>query len=153
MRSRLEQHRNHPQCKTCHSVMDPLGLALENYNAVGQWRDIDRDVGLPIDASGNLTDGTPVHSPADLWRALTKDPSRFASTFTKKLMTFALGRGLEYYDMPTVRAIVRESGKQDYTLSSIVLGIVDSDAFRKDKVLTSDAGSDNDDNSVASANP
>ena len=138
VRERLESHRDNPACKSCHAVMDPLGLALENYNAIGQWQDKDPDAGLLIDASGQLTDGTPVSSPADLWAALTKDPGGFATTFTKKLMTYALGRGLETYDMPTVRAIVRDAAAQDYRLSAIVMGIVNSDAFRK-SVYVSDS--------------
>lgn len=132
VRERLESHRDNPACQSCHTVIDPLGLALENYNSIGQWQDKDPDAGLVIDASGQLTDGTPVSSPADLWRALSSDPELFAMTFTKKLMTFALGRSLEYYDMPTVRSIVHTAATEDYRLSSIVIGIVQSDAFRKD---------------------
>jgi hypothetical protein len=133
VRERLEQHRDNPTCKTCHSVIDPLGLSLENYNAVGQWQLKDVDAGLPIDASGTLTDGTPVGTPQALWQALTKEPALFANTFTRKLMTFALGRNLEYYDMPKIRRIVRKAADDDYRLSAIVLGIVDSDAFLGDR--------------------
>lgn len=135
VRERLESHRDNPACKSCHSVIDPLGLALENYSAVGQWQWKDADAGLPIDASGLLTDGTPVQSPRDLSQALVKNPQLFATTFTRKLLTFALGRNLEYYDMPTVRAIVHEAAKDDYKLSAIVMGIVRSDAFLRDKPL------------------
>lgn len=148
VRARLESHRDNPACRSCHSVIDPLGLALENYNSVGQWQSKDPDAGIRIDASGQLTDGTPVASPADLWRALTADPALFAQTFTSKLMTFALGRPLEYYDMPTVRGIVRDAGRDNYRLSAIVTGIVLSDAFRKDVYQSSDA-SDGADNTVA----
>jgi hypothetical protein len=139
VRERLEMHRDNPACQSCHSVMDPLGLALENYNAVGQWRAKDEDAGTSIDASGQLTDGTPVQSPADLWRALVAKPERFAQTFTEKLLTFALGRELQYYDMPTLRRIVREAKDDNYTLSALVLGIVQSDAFRMDAVEVSEA--------------
>jgi hypothetical protein len=139
VRERLESHRDNPACRSCHSVIDPLGLALENYNSIGQWQDKDPDAGIRIDASGQLTDGTPLASPADLWRALTGDPELFALTFTKKLMTFALGRPLDHYDMPTVRAIVREAASDQYRLSAIVTGIVQSDAFRMDVYQTSDA--------------
>lgn len=133
VRERLEQHRDNPSCKTCHSVIDPLGLALENYNAIGQWQWKDVDAGLPIDASGTLTDGTPLQSPQELWQALTRRPELFVSTFTRKLLTFALGRNLDYYDMPTVRAIVRSAARDDYRLSALVLGIVESPAFLQDQ--------------------
>ncbi|HTR00169.1 MAG TPA: DUF1592 domain-containing protein [Candidatus Acidoferrum sp.] len=133
VRERLEKHRSNATCKTCHSIIDPLGLSLENYNSVGQWQLKDGDAGVMIDTSGTLTDGTPVKSPRDLALALTKDPERFASTFTRKLMIFALGRNLEYYDMPTVRKIVHNAAKDDYKLSALVLGIVQSDAFLRDK--------------------
>jgi hypothetical protein len=140
VRERLESHRDNPACRSCHSVIDPLGLALENYNSIGQWQDKDPDAGIRIDASGQLTDGTPVASPEDLWRALTNDPELFALTFTRKLMTFALGRPLDHYDMPAVRAIVRSAAQDQYRLSSIVIGIVQSDAFRKEVYQSSDAG-------------
>jgi hypothetical protein len=136
VRERLEQHRDNPSCKTCHSVIDPLGLALENYNAVGQWQWKDVDAGLPIDASGTLTDGTPLQSPQELWQALTRRPELFVSTFTRKLLTFALGRNLDYYDMPTVRAIVRSAARDDYRLSALVLGIVESPAFLQDQPVS-----------------
>ncbi len=141
VRERLEHHRANPTCKTCHSIIDPLGLSLENYNAVGQWQLKDLDAGLPIDASGTLTDGTPVKTPRDLSIALSKDPERFATTFTRKLMIFALGRNLEYYDMPAVRAIVHKAEHDNYRLSSLVLGIVQSDAFLKDKQVNAAATS------------
>jgi hypothetical protein len=151
VRARLESHRDNPACRSCHTVIDPLGLALENYNSIGQWQAKDPDAGTRIDASGQLTDGTPVANPADLWRALTSDPELFALTFTKKLMTFALGRPLEHYDMPTVRAIVRSAARDNYRLSAIATGIVQSDAFRKDVYQLSDA-QEATDNSLATAN-
>jgi Protein of unknown function (DUF1585) len=111
--------------------MDPLGFALENFSAVGQFRADDPDTLTPIDAAGELPDGTPIDGPNDLRRALVADPDRFVQAFTENLMTFALGRSLDYRDMPTVRAIVRQAAADDYRFQSIVLGIVSSDAFRK----------------------
>jgi Protein of unknown function (DUF1592)/Protein of unknown function (DUF1588)/Protein of unknown function (DUF1585)/Protein of unknown function (DUF1595)/Protein of unknown function (DUF1587)/Cytochrome C oxidase, cbb3-type, subunit III len=131
LRERLEQHRENPTCFACHGIMDPLGFALENFNAVGQYRADDPDTRTPIDATGELPDGTPIDGPGDLRRALVARPDRFAQAFTENLMTYALGRKLDYRDMPTVRRIVREAGKDDYRFESIVLGIVSSDAFRK----------------------
>jgi mono/diheme cytochrome c family protein len=130
VREIMEEHRAKPSCNACHGVMDPLGFALENFDAVGEWRAEDRYAGTPIDASGSLIDGTPVSSPADLRVALTKRPDQFVQTITERLMTYALGRTVESYDMPTVRRIVRESARDTYRFSSIVLGIVRSDPFR-----------------------
>jgi mono/diheme cytochrome c family protein len=139
VRQRLEAHRRNPSCNACHGVIDPLGLALENFNAIGQWQFKDRDAGTPIDASGQLVDGTPLHGPDDLRSALVARPDRFAQTFTENLLTFALGRGVKYYDMPTVRSIVSNASRQDYRFSSIVLGIVNSNAFQMDRVPAPDA--------------
>jgi hypothetical protein len=113
--------------------MDPLGFALENFDAIGGWRSKDRDAGTPIDASGKLVDGTAVVSPADLRKALMKRPEQFVQTMTEKLMTYALGRRVEYYDMPAVRAIVRDAARDNYRFSSIVLGIVRSAPFQMRK--------------------
>jgi hypothetical protein len=134
VRQRLESHRSLPSCNGCHGVIDPLGLALENFNAVGQWRDKDIDAGIAIDAAGKLTDGTKLKGPDDLRNALLARREQFVQTFTENLMTFALGRGLKYYDMPRVREIVRASASQNYRLSAIVLGIVGSDAFQMAEV-------------------
>jgi Protein of unknown function (DUF1588)/Protein of unknown function (DUF1585)/Protein of unknown function (DUF1592) len=131
LRERLEQHRANPTCFACHGVMDPLGFALENFSAVGQFRADDPDTLTPIDTAGELPDGTPIDGPNDLRRALVADPDRFVQAFTENLMTFALGRSLDYRDMPAVRAIVRQAAADDYRFESIVLGIVSSDAFRK----------------------
>ena len=132
VRERLEVHRDNPACAGCHDVMDPLGLALENYNAIGQWRDRDSDAGnIPIDASGQLADGTPLDGVNDLRRALTSRPGQFVQTFTEKLMTYSLGRSVEYHDMPAVREIVRNAAAKDYSFSSLVMGIINSDQFRK----------------------
>jgi hypothetical protein len=128
MRERLAQHRADPSCASCHALMDPLGFALENFNAIGQWRTLG-DAGEPIDAAGALPDGTPFDGVDGLRDALLSS-DLFLTTLTEKLMTYALGRGVEYYDMPAVRAIVRDAAESDYRLSSLILGIVESPAFR-----------------------
>jgi cytochrome c5 len=128
VRERLEEHRKNPACATCHRVMDPLGFSLDNFDAVGAWRT--KENGLPLDSSGQLADGTKISGVVDLRAALMKHPERFVGTMTEKMMTYALGRGLEYYDMPVVRGIVRESAKDDYRFSSIVMGIVNTTAFQ-----------------------
>jgi hypothetical protein len=131
LRARLEQHRKNPTCFACHGVMDPLGFALENFNAVGQYRDHDPDTLTPIDSSGRMPDGTPINGPEDLRNALIARPDRFVQTFTENLMTFALGRSLTYRDMPAVRAVVRHAAADDYRFEAIVRGIVSSPAFRE----------------------
>ncbi|MEO8259044.1 MAG: DUF1592 domain-containing protein [Acidobacteriota bacterium] len=138
VREIMEQHRSKPSCNACHGVMDPLGFALENYDAIGEWRARDRFAGTVIDASGKLVDGTPVNSPADLRQALIKRPEQFVQTMTEKLMTYALGRSVEYYDMPAVRAIVRAAGRDNYRFSSIVMGIVRSAPFQMRKASGSE---------------
>ncbi len=120
VRERLEQHRATPSCNGCHGVMDPLGFALENYDVTGAWRDIDRDAGSPIDASGRLASGVQVGGPAELNRALLARPDQFVQALTEKLMTFALGRAVRYQDMPTVRAIVRDAAADNYRFESIL---------------------------------
>jgi hypothetical protein len=134
LRARLEAHRQNPTCFACHGVMDPLGFALENFSAVGQYRANDPDTHTPIDATGVMPDGTKVDGPSDLRRALASRPEQFVRAFTENLMTFALGRETDYRDMPTVRAIVRAAAKDDYRFEPIVLGIVSSEAFRKREV-------------------
>ena len=134
VRQRLEAHRAQPSCNACHGVIDPLGLALENFNAVGQWRLKDIDAGVPIDAKGTMLDGTPLRGVDDLRNALLARKDQFVQTFTENLLTFGLGRTVRYYDMPTVRAIVRNAAKDDYRLSSIIMGIVNSDAFQMERV-------------------
>jgi mono/diheme cytochrome c family protein/cytochrome c553 len=127
-RERMEEHRKNPACASCHRVIDPIGLALDNFDPTGKWRIKDNEV--PVDATGVLYDGTPIDGPAGLRDALLKHQDVFLQTFTENLMTYALGRRVEYYDMPTVRAIVRNAAQHDYRLSSFVLGIVNSPAFR-----------------------
>ena len=129
MRERMELHRQNPVCASCHKIMDPLGLALENFDAVGGWRD--SEGGAAIDATGQLTDGSEVDGAATLRQALVKRSDVFVSTLTEKLLTYALGRGLEYYDMPAVRGIVREAAAGEYRFSSLVRGIVRSVPFRE----------------------
>jgi hypothetical protein len=132
LRARLEQHRANPTCAACHGAMDPLGLALENFSAVGQYRANDPDTLTPIDPTGQLPDGTTINGPDDLRRALVGRPDhQFAQTLTENLLTYALGRSLDAHDMPTVRRIVRQAGADDYRFKSIVLGVISSDAFRK----------------------
>ena len=132
MRERMEEHRANPVCVNCHKLMDPIGLSLENFDAVGAWRTRDGGtLGNPINASGELLDGTKVDGVVTLRQALIKNPEIFVGTVTEKLLTYALGRGLGYYDMPTVRAIVRDTAPKGYRFSSIVLGIVNSTPFQK----------------------
>jgi mono/diheme cytochrome c family protein len=132
LRARLEQHREKATCFACHGVMDPLGFALENFNAVGQYRVNDPDTQTPIEPTGQLPDGTAINGPDDLRKALVDRPDhQFVQALTENLMTYALGRSLDYHDMPVVRRIVRDASKDDYRFKSIVLGVVSSDAFRK----------------------
>ena len=128
MRERLDVHRANPACADCHALIDPLGFALENFDAVGAWRDI--DAGGAVDASGRLPDGTALSGATDLRAALAAEPRVFASTFVEKLMIYALGRGLAAYDMPVVRGILREAEADDYRFESVVMGVVASPAFR-----------------------
>jgi hypothetical protein len=128
MRARMEQHRANPACAGCHKLMDPLGLALENFDAVGAWRTSDN--GERVDTSGQLSDGTTIEGVAGLRDALVKRPEVFATTVTEKLMTYALGRGLEPEDMPAVRAIVRQSERENYRFVSLIDGVAKSTPFR-----------------------
>ena len=129
VRERMEQHRASPSCAGCHKVLDPLGFALDNFDAVGAWRTLGED-GTPIDASGVLADGTRVNGVVDLRKALLSRPNVFVGTMTEKLMTYALGRGVEYYDMPAIRAVVQNAAKNDYEFSSLILGVVKSTPFQ-----------------------
>ncbi|HTY50233.1 MAG TPA: DUF1592 domain-containing protein [Steroidobacteraceae bacterium] len=134
VRARMELHRKQPSCNGCHGIIDPIGLAMENFNALGQWREKDIDAGTPIDASAVLADGTVVHGIDDLRKFMVDHPTQFVETFTENLMSYGLGRGLAYYDEPTVRAIVRNARKDDYRFSDIVLGVVHSPAFLTDEI-------------------
>jgi len=134
VRAIMEQHRAKPSCNSCHGVMDPLGFALENFDAVGAWRATDVWAGTPIDASSRLVDGTPIGGPVDLRKAILRRPEQFVQTMTEKLMTYALGRSVEYYDMPAVRKIVRDAAAENYRFSAIVKGIVRSQPFQMRRV-------------------
>ena len=133
VREMMAQHRASPACFSCHAVMDPLGFALENFDATGIWRDRDRYARTEIDASGELPDGTPIEGPDDLRTALLSRPEQFVQTFTEQLLVYATGDTLEYHDMPTVRRIVREAAENDYRFSTIIKAIVASDQFRLKK--------------------
>jgi hypothetical protein len=128
VRERLELHRANATCASCHKLMDPIGLALENFDAVGAWREREGDA--PINASGQLFDGTQVDGPVALREALLSRPENIVHTFAEKLMTYAIGRGVTHRDMPTLRRIVRQSAAQDYRFASIVLAIVNSSPFQ-----------------------
>jgi len=128
MRDRMEQHRKNPACSGCHKLMDPIGLALENFDAIGRWRS--SDGGAKIDSSDTLFDGTRVEGPVGLRQAVLKRPEQFVRTMTEMLLTYGLGRGIEYYDMPVVRSILRDSARTNYKFSSLVLGIVKSGPFQ-----------------------
>jgi hypothetical protein len=129
MRERMVRHRGNPVCASCHARMDPLGLALENFDAIGRWR-TNSEGGVPIDASGTLPDGTAFDGPIGLRRALVAKPDQFVTTFTEKLLTYAVGRDLGYYDAPAVRAIVHQSSAEQHRFAAVVLGIVKSRPFQ-----------------------
>jgi hypothetical protein len=129
LRARLELHRSNPTCASCHSIMDPLGFALENFDLVGTWRDFDGPA--PIDASGRLADGTAINGPAALRDALLSRSDAFVTTAAEKLLVYALGRPSEHTDMPLIRSIVRRTAGNGHRFSSLVLGIVESDPFQK----------------------
>jgi hypothetical protein len=129
MRDRMEEHRKSPACSGCHKLMDPIGLALENFDGIGRWRTIDN--GATIDASSQLADGTKVDGPAALRQALARRPELFAQNVTEMLLSYGLGHGIEHHDMPFVRAIVKDAGRSGYTFSSLVLGIVKSAPFQR----------------------
>jgi mono/diheme cytochrome c family protein len=134
VRHRLEQHRSAKSCASCHGIIDPVGLALENYNALGQWRQKDVDAGVGIDADGRLADGTVVRGVESLRDYIAARPDLFVQVFTENLLTYSLGRAAQYYDMPLIRRIVRDAAAHDYRFSSLVLGIVTSPAFLTDRV-------------------
>ena len=144
MRERMAMHTTNPSCASCHAVIEPPGLALENFDAVGVWRAVDNTPAVPwvrtegsapIDASGKLPDGTKFDGPAELRHALLSRPDRFVTTLTEKLLTYSLGRGIEYYDLPTVRAIVQDSAKNDYKFTPLLLDIVNSPPFQMRRSL------------------
>ena len=128
-RERMELHNEDPRCKSCHRFMDPIGLALDNFDVTGKWRSLEN--GVPLDTRGDFYDGTPVSTPAELSAVLLKRPLPLVRNFTENLMAYALGRRVESYDQPSIREIVRQAERDDYSVSSLVLGVVSSDAFRK----------------------
>jgi hypothetical protein len=131
VRERMEEHRRNPACNSCHRVIDPLGLALENFDVTGAWRIKDNEV--PVDATGDLYDGTKMAGPAGLRAALLKHKDAFVLSFTENLMTYGLGRRVEFYDMPAVRAIVKDAARNEYRISSFILGVIKSPAFQMSK--------------------
>jgi len=139
MRERLAQHRQNATCNSCHSVIDPLGFSLENFDATGAWRV--HDGPYPVDPGGQLYDGTKVNGPVSLRAALVGRSDMFVRNFTVKLLTYALGRGVQYYDMPVVRAIDRDASREDNRFTSLVMGIVKSAPFQMRRAEPRDAAS------------
>ena len=135
MRQRMEQHRANVVCASCHARMDPMGFALENFDAIGRWRNRNSD-GSPVDASGVLPDGSKFEGPAGLRNLLLQQPAQFAGNLTERLLTYALGRGTEYYDAPVIRAITRDAARNGYRWSSLILGIVSSTPFQMRKSVS-----------------
>jgi hypothetical protein len=132
MREALAQHRANPACASCHAAMDPIGFALDNFDALGRWRLVDAS-GVRIDPSGVLPDGSRFEGVAGLRQVLLSKPERFVSTLTENLLRYALGRNLEHYDVPVVRSIVRKSAAREYRFSELVLGVVHSTPFQMRK--------------------
>ena len=132
-RERMEAHRENPDCSSCHELIDPIGLALDNFDVTGKWRI--REAGTPLDTRGTYYDGTDIQTPSDLSRVLLKRPTPLVRQVTENLMAYALGRGIDYRDQPTVRAISREAARNDYRMSSFIIGVVMSDAFRMKQAL------------------
>jgi hypothetical protein len=124
----MEMHRANPACSSCHKFMDPIGLALDNFDVTAKWRV--RENGAPLDTRGDFYDGTPVSTPVELSAALLKRPTPLVRTFTENLLAYALGRRVEYFDQPAIRAITRAAAVNDYRMSSFIMGVIKSDAFR-----------------------
>ena len=137
VRERMQEHRKNAVCATCHSRMDPLGFALENYSAIGKWRTTES--GQPIDVSGNFPDGTKFGSPGEFKQALMSRQDDFVKTVMAKLMTYALGRGVEAYDMSAVRSILRNTAPTNYKWSGIIMGIITSTPFQMNHVADQEA--------------
>ena len=131
MRQRMEEHRANPACASCHKMMDPIGFALENFDGIGTWRT--KENGQKVDASSVLFDGTKINGVVDLRNALLRYSPQFVRVFTEKLMIYALGRGVDYDDMPVVRSIVHDGERNNYKFSSLVLGIIKSDPFQMNR--------------------
>jgi hypothetical protein len=133
---RMAAHRTNPTCASCHSLIDPIGLALDNFDVTGKWRT--RENGIPLDTRGTFYDGSDISSPSDLADVLLTRPIPLVRHFTSNLMTYALGRRVEYQDQPAIRAIARHAETEDYRLSSFILGVVNSDAFRMKQAVTTE---------------
>jgi hypothetical protein len=132
VRALLELHRDNPTCKMCHGVIDPTGLALENFDAIGRFRQVDAQAAnAKIDASTVLPNGVAINGPVELRAQLASHPDVFVTSLTERLLKYSVNRPLEYFDMPQVRRIVDESKKDNYTFTSLILGVVNTDAFRK----------------------
>jgi len=134
IRQRMQMHRSQPSCNACHGLLDPIGMSLQNFDAMGTWQTKDEDTGLPIDASATMPDGELIRGPVDLRRTLLQSSDRFVETVTEKLMTYALGRTLDFHDMPEVRTIVRQADRDHDRFDSIVLGIVESPQFTMKRI-------------------
>jgi hypothetical protein len=134
VRQQMEKHRSVEPCKSCHKIMDPIGISLENFDGIGHWRT--EDEGTPIDSVGVLVDGTRMEGVSGLREAMRRYSPQFVRNITERLLIYALGRGAEYYDMPLVRSVVREAASNDYRFSELVLGIVRSDAFRSNMKIS-----------------
>jgi hypothetical protein len=135
VRARLELHRDNPTCKMCHGVIDPTGLALENFDSIGRFRQTDPQANnTTIDASTVMASGVKINGPVELRLELANHPESFVISLTEKLLMYSVNRRLEYFDMPQIRKIVRDTKKDNYTFASLVLGIVNTDAFRKQGV-------------------
>jgi hypothetical protein len=128
LRARMEEHRKNPTCAACHKIMDPIGFSLDNFDLIGTWRGA--ELGAKIDATGQLVDGTQLDGPSSLRKALLSRSDVFVGTATEKLLTYATGRALKYYDMPVVRSIDREAAKSDNRFSALIEGVVKSDPFQ-----------------------
>ena len=127
----MEMHRSNPACSSCHRLIDPIGLALDNFDVTAKWRV--REHGVPLDTRGDYYDGTPVSTPRELVDALMARPIPLVRTFTENLLAFAIGRRVEHFDQPAVRAITRAAEANDYRMASFVLGVVGSDAFQRSR--------------------
>src|SRR5206468_133309 len=130
-RERMEMHRANPTCNACHRFMDPIGLALDNFDVTGKWRA--REFGMPLDTKGEYYDGTPVSTPAELLGALMKRPVPLVRTFTENLLAYALGRRVEYFDQPTIRAIARAAEANEDKMSAFILGVIKGGAFQMER--------------------
>ena len=134
VREQMEMHRASPACMSCHQVIDPIGLALENFDVTGQWRIKDR--GVPVDPSGSLYDGSQLDGPDGLRQALLRYSDAVLTNFTVNLMSYAIGRRVEYYDMPAIRSILRDAAANDYRMSSFILGVARSAAFQRNRQIS-----------------